>query len=107
MKTEHDLQNQIRLELSKNGWITFRTNVGKVKLADGRFFDTGLPPGFSDLMALKDGKTVFIEVKKQGGKVSKSQKNFIEQMKRNGFDAGVVYSVEQALTLCSLTTCIY
>jgi len=103
---EHDLQNKIRLELSKIGWTTFRTNVGKVKLADGRFFDTGLPPGFSDLLALKDGKTVFIEVKKPGGKPSKAQKNFIEQMKKNGFNAGIVYNVEQALDLCSLTTCI-
>lgn len=104
---EHDLQNKIRLELSKIGWTTFRTNVGKVKLADGRFFDTGLPPGFSDLLALKDGKTVFIEVKKPGGKPSKAQKNFIEQMKKNGFNAGIVYSVDDALKLCSLTTYVY
>ena len=33
-------------------------------------------------------------------------KNFIEQMKKNGFNAGIVYNVEQALDLCSLTTCI-
>lgn len=102
--TEHDLQNKIRLELSKLGWITFRINVGKVKLADGRWFDTGLPAGFSDLMALRGGKTVFIEVKAKRGKPSKSQINFIHQMKQNGFSAGVVYSIEDVLKLCSLTT---
>ena len=41
--TEHDIQNTIRLELSKLGWLTFRVNVGKVKMEDGRIFDTGLP----------------------------------------------------------------
>lgn len=97
--TEHDLQNQIRLELSKLGWITFRMNVGKVKLADGRFFDTGLPSGFSDLMALKDGKTVFIEVKANRGKPSKAQLNFIAQMKKNNFIAGIVYSMNDVLAL--------
>ena len=32
MMTEHDLQNLIRLELSKLGYVVFRTNVGKVKI---------------------------------------------------------------------------
>ena len=97
--TEHDLQNTIRLELAKQGWVTFRVNVGKVKMHDGRWFDTGLPPGFSDLMALKEGRTVFIEVKAKKGKPSKVQLNFIEQMKKNGFSAGVVYSLEDVKEL--------
>lgn len=97
--TEHDLQNYIRLELSKLGWTTFRINVGKVKMHDGRWFDTGLPPGFSDLMALKNGKTVFIEVKAKKGKPSKVQLNFIKQMKKNGFSAGVVYSLDDVLKI--------
>lgn len=97
--TEHDLQNLIRIELSKKGWITFRINVGKVKMHDGRWFDTGLPPGFSDLMALKNGRTIFIEVKAKKGKPSKVQLNFIEQMKKNGFVAGIVYSMEDVYNL--------
>lgn len=35
--TEHDLQNSIRLRLSELGFMVFRANVGKVRLADGRF----------------------------------------------------------------------
>lgn len=99
---EHDLQNLIRLELSKIGWLTFRMNVGKVKLSDGRWFDTGLPPGFSDLVALKDGKTVFIEVKTKNGKPSKPQLNFINQMKLNGFVAGIVYSLDDVYELINV-----
>jgi hypothetical protein len=97
--TEHDIQNMIRLELSKLGWLTFRFNVGRVKTSDGRYFDTGLPVGFTDLVAFKEGKTIFIEVKKTGGKATQKQKDFIDLMKKNGFKAGIVYSVEDAIKL--------
>jgi|WetSurMetagenome_2_1015567.scaffolds.fasta_scaffold13108_3 hypothetical protein len=96
---EHDFQNQIRLELSKLGYITFRTNVGKVKLHDGRWFDTGLPVGFSDLIALKNGKTYFIELKQGKRMATKEQINFIEQMKRNGFSAGIAYNMNDVLNI--------
>lgn len=102
--TEHNFQNYIRKELSKLGWITFRINVGKVKLADGRYFDTGLPSGFSDLIALKNGKLVFIEVKAENGKPSIKQLNFIEQMKKNGFAAGVAYNFEDVLNILKEAT---
>ena len=92
--TEQDLQNKIRLFLSKQGFINFRCNVGKVRLSDGRWFDTGLPRGHSDIVAYKDGKAYFIEVKVGNNKASKEQLNFIDVMCRNGFTAGIVYSLE-------------
>jgi len=98
-KNEHELQNEIRLELSKLGFTVFRTNVGKVRLADGRFFDTGLPKGFSDLIAIKEGKVYFVEVKFGKGKLRPDQKNFIEQMQKKGCVAGAVWSVEEAVEL--------
>ncbi len=100
LETETDLMNKIRIELSKLGFIVFRANVGKVTMKDGRWFDSGLPRGFSDLFAVKDGKIYFIEVKKGANKPSKSQVNFIEQMRLHGCVAGVVYSVEEAKGLC-------
>ena len=48
MTTESLIQNQIRVELSKAGYMVFRINVGKVRMADGRWFDTGAPKGFCD-----------------------------------------------------------
>lgn len=92
--TEHNFQNKVRLELSKRGYLSFRTNVGKVKMQDGRWFDTGLPKGFSDLMILKDGKAYFIELKIGKNKPSPAQINFINQMKKNGFNAGVAWTME-------------
>ena len=98
--TEHDIQTEIRAAVSP--WCAiFRANVGKVKTPDGRWFSTGLPPGFSDLFGVRrrDGKAVFIEVKKPGGKVSPDQRHFIETMRSFGAVAGICYSTEEAITL--------
>lgn len=98
--TEHDLQNSIRLKLSELGYAVFRANVGRFQTMDGRWFDTGLPKGFSDLFAVKDGKIYFLEVKTETGKASTEQLNFITVMRdRYGCVAGVVRSVEQAVNL--------
>lgn len=43
MSPEHKIQNEIQIALSENGCRVFRANVGKVRLEDGRWFDTGLP----------------------------------------------------------------
>ena len=99
--SEAKVQNEIRIFLSKKGFINFRCNVGKVRMSDGRFFDTGLPKGHSDLVAYKDGRAYFFEVKYGKNKARPEQLNFIEQMKKNGCVAGVVYSVEDVEKLLS------
>ena len=47
MTEEHKIQNQIRISLSDRCTL-FRVNVGKAYTKDGRYFDTGVPKGFSD-----------------------------------------------------------
>lgn len=97
---ETDMMNKIRLRLTELGFAVFRANVGSVRLTDGRWFKTGLPKGFSDLFAVKDGRVYFIEVKTGDNKPTAEQLNFIEQMKMKGCTAGVVWSVEEAERLC-------
>lgn len=101
MKSEHEIQNEIRLSLSNNNCLVFRTNVGKVQTKDGRWFDTGLPTGFTDLMGvrLSDGKAFFIEVKNEKGKVRPAQEIFIKKMRDHGLIAGVARSSEEALKI--------
>lgn len=98
--TEHDIQEKIKVALSEYG-VIFRINVGTGKTLDGRYFNTGVPPGFSDLFGVKapEGRAVFIEVKKPGGVIRPQQQHFIEQMKSYGAIAGICYSVEEALKL--------
>jgi hypothetical protein len=100
VKTEHDVQNEIRLALSEKGYCVFRINSGKVKMADGRWFDVGVPKGFSDLVAIKDGKIAFLEIKNEIGRPTAEQLNFIKQMQtRYGCRAGIARSVEDALKI--------
>lgn len=98
--TEHDLQNAIRLKLSELGYAVFRANVGRFQTKDGRWFDTGLPKGFSDLMAVKDGRIYFLEVKTEAGRASSEQINFLAVMRdKYGCVADIVRSVEEAVEL--------
>lgn len=97
---EADIQNLIRLALNDYA-VIFRVNTGTVKMADGRYFNTGVPKGHSDLSGFRksDGKAIFIEVKNAKGKLRKEQKHFIEMVKENGAIAGVCRSPEEAIDL--------
>lgn len=98
MKSEQEVQNEIRVGLSKAGHMVFRTNVGKVRMMDGRWFDTGLPKGHPDLYGFRsDGQIFYIEVKNERGQVRPEQEKFIETVKKRGAIAGVARSVEDAL----------
>ena len=97
MKTEKQIQNEIRLALSET-CVIFRINVGVFKTADGRVVSTGVPNGFSDLFGYRrsDGRAVFIEVKKPGGAVRPAQTKFLKAMRKNGALTGIARSVEDA-----------
>lgn len=120
MKSEHDIQNEIRLALSEHGYFTERINVGSGYLIDKclmerikqlcpvlrteldkvPYFSTGAVKGRSDLSAIKDGRISFIEVKSEVGKPTDDQLNFIKQMQyRYGCRAGIARNVEMALDI--------
>ena len=98
--TEHEIQNEIRAALAPL-CVIFRANVGTGYTKDGRFFSTGLPKGFSDLFGFRrrDGRAVFVEVKKPDGRVSPEQKHFISSMRNLGAIAGICYSADEAVEL--------
>lgn len=100
MTTESLIQNQIRVELSKAGYMVFRINVGKVRMADGRWFDTGVPKGFCDLFGFRpDGQIFFIEVKNEKGRVRDDQQKFMDAMRKRGALVGVARSVKEAMEI--------
>ncbi|CAB4121906.1 VRR-NUC domain containing protein [uncultured Caudovirales phage] len=98
-----DLSNAVRLALSGAGHMVFRANVGKVRIADGRWFDTGLPKGFSDLFGHRgsDGRAFYIEIKAVGDRVTQDQAKFLEAMRQCGALSGVARSVDDALSIVS------
>ena len=90
------LMKEIQLWCGKHDFIAFHTNVGKVKMYDGRFFDTGLPKGWPDLMILTDkGKVIFCETKIHPRKATPEQLNTIRVLTERGFLAFVCYSLEE------------
>ncbi len=70
---ETKIQNDIRNALRLDGYIVFRHQQG-----------LGAYKGFSDLTALKDGRTLYIEVKTPTGKQSDWQKAFQHEIELHG-----------------------
>jgi hypothetical protein len=89
---------QIMVALSEDGHFAYRCNVGRFKMADGRWFDTGLPAGFSDIAGFRagDARAYFLEVKTATGRASPQQLAFLAAMRARGAIAEVVRSVEDA-----------
>ena len=100
MKSEAQIQNEIRLALNPHAQI-FRINTGTVKMQDGRYFQTGVPKGYSDLSGFRfsDGKAVFLEVKNDKGRLRAEQKRFLSAMQKKGAVCGVARSAEQAIQI--------
>ena len=111
-KSEHRIQDEIRLALSEYG-IVLRLNSGKFwqgrrvwsnefkqyVLVDVRPV-MGCPEGTSDLLFLGEGgKVAFVECKNQSGKAREKQKKFIEIMQTFDIQAGIARSVEDALKM--------
>lgn len=98
---EQATQDSIRVVLAQEGYIVFRTNVGKVKTADGRWFDSGLPSGFPDLMGYKpeNGRIFFIEVKTKTGRRRKDQIAFANGLRNKNVIYGVARSADEAVAI--------
>ena len=111
-KSEHRIQDEIRLALSRYG-IVLRLNSGKAyggnRVWDPRrqeYILTDLrtialcPKGTADLVFFgADGKTAFIECKDYRGRAREDQKQFMEIMKKYGYRCGVARNVEDALKI--------
>ena len=98
---EHNIQNEIRLWCGRNNILCFRCNVGRVRTADGKWFDTGLPEGFSDLIILANNTIYFCEVKNAHGRQREDQKRFQAIVESHGYKyilARTVNDVEEVIT---------
>lgn len=131
MTKEHDLQNEIRLHVSREQLGTlFRANVGQgwagkvqrmhltpdtntILLINPRPFSTGLPVGFPDLFGFVPvtitpdmvGQEIAVfaavEVKQKTGRVSAKQRDMMAFLQKYGARAGVARSVDDAARILS------
>lgn len=77
---------QVRQYLALKGWLVFRHQQG-----------LGSHKGFPDLTALKDGETIYIEVKTPRGRLSDYQKLVGEQITAAGARYLVVRSLDDIM----------
>jgi hypothetical protein len=98
---EHKIQSEILVAVSAHNCTVFRSNVGKVKTADGRWFNTGLPKGHPDLYGFKwkNGKVFYLEIKTPTGRPRKDQIRFHEMLTRHHIVHGIARSVSEALMI--------
>lgn len=73
---EQKIQSKIIKKLELNGWYV----VKLIKTSKN---------GIMDLIALKNGKTIFIEVKQPNGVLSEIQKYRIKELTSQGFECKV------------------
>ena len=97
-KSEKLIEKEILQFLGCQGLLLYRTEIGRIRLPDGKYFTTGLPKGHPDIYGLNKDNTVFyLEVKTPKGRPSKEQVNFMRAMKRRNVTCGFVRSKEEAL----------
>lgn len=99
--TEHEIQSNILLEVSKAGHKIWRSNAGKVKDARSGMWINLLPKGFPDTFGFhgKTGQFFAIEVKNAKGTLRKEQKQFAKFAKTQPILYGVARSVDDALRI--------
>ena len=98
MTPEHRLSNEIRIWCGVHNWLCFHINVGKIRLQDGTYFNTGVPVGWPDLTIITDfGQVIFIETKIKPRKPTDEQIKMLENLRHRGFIAEVVYSKNEFL----------
>lgn len=103
--SEHAIEQQILEWLNLEGWLAW-------KLKDSASYDPGqkkflTPGGFringvSDVVAVKDGVVLFLEVKTEKGRQSDAQKMFEKKLAEKGGRYFVVRSLDDVKGIISL-----
>ncbi len=100
IKSEHEIQTEILLALSRHDCTVCRSNAGKIKTDDGRRIML-FPRGWPDITGFEhhSGKMILIEVKNERGKLREDQKRFAKFIKQYPVLYGVCRSVDDALKI--------
>ena len=70
---ESEIRAQVKEYLQWQGWFVFYHLQG-----------LGSYPGLPDMQAVKDGRTIYIEIKRPGGRQSAKQKKFQQELEAAG-----------------------
>jgi Holliday junction resolvase len=95
-RKESDLQRAIVQVLASAGWLVMHIPNQSTR---GRQRWAGLLPGAPDLVVVKRGRVVFLEVKTEKGKVSEKQSEVHDLLRSHGMEVRVVRGVDDIADL--------
>lgn len=100
IESEHKIQTDIMLALSKSGFTVFRSNAGKIRTETGQTVVL-FPRGFPDLCGFRhsDGRFFCLEIKNEKGRLRPDQELFAQFIKPFPVLYGVARSVEDAMAI--------
>lgn len=94
-KTEHNIQKSIIRWFRKEypEYIIFSTN-NEACYNNSYFLESGVLQGVSDLVVILPNKVLFVELKTERGKQSKSQKEFEVKIKSLNYNYYIIRNLE-------------
>lgn len=92
---EQRLTKQIMIWCGEHDILCHHLNVGKFKLSDGRYFNTGVPVGFPDLQIIGNGWVSYVETKIHPRKPTKEQLEWINTLNKRGIPSICVYTLDE------------
>jgi len=98
-RRESDVQRGIVQALSYAGWLVMHIPNQSTR---GRQRWSGLLPGAPDLVAVKRGRVVFLEVKTDKGKLSEKQVEVNDLLRLHGMEVRVVRGIDDIMDLIQL-----
>ncbi|MFT8753274.1 MAG: VRR-NUC domain-containing protein [Oenococcus oeni] len=107
--SEHSIQDDVRVALSKYGYFVIRTAAGNVEMARGGYFNPGMPNGWPDLTGINliDHTIFLIEMKSPTGKPRDDQIRLHKFFKKHGICHGIARSPEDAIKIVQGQLCGY
>lgn len=106
--SEQDIQTKCINEATLHLWGVMRANTVKARTARGMvtsyiMYAGGITDGCSDLIMFKQGRAVFVEVKRPGEKPRPNQLRFKAWCEWYGMTYAVVTSVDELRTALGIT----
>jgi hypothetical protein len=99
---EHAFQKEVLAHLKRNGFLPIRFNsqVGKSSatgtlLRGYMIYGLGMSSGLPDILAIKNGRSIFIEVKSPKGRLSDDQKKVHAELEKYKFPHTTVKSIPE------------
>ncbi len=86
---EKHIVKKIKTKLEAEGYWVMKIHGGPYQMA-------GLP----DLLAIREGKSYWVEVKQPGKKATPLQERTLIKLRKYGCRAGVATNVEEAMEIC-------